>query len=87
MVCLFLSHQHGYTIMATRFYADFQPVGQDEPTLYHGTVDEDLIVWDDENVPKYVVDKTNMFLECEWGFEPIGTRLALAIGIGITKAE
>jgi len=73
-----------------RFYTDFQPVGQDSPTIYRGHITVDGgILWDlDENeVPQYVRSKMTDFNKSgeAYGYpEQRDERIPLAICIGVT---
>lgn len=76
-----------------RFYADFQPVGQNSPTVYRGYIAVDgSILWDlDENeVPQYVrskiTDQTKSWNA--YGYpEDRDERIPLAICIGVTLQD
>ena len=74
--------------MGTRFFASFQPMGQNEPTDYFGVIhDGGMIEWDDNDIPKYVISKVHNFLKLGIDFYPDGERMALGIGIHITKVD
>ena len=69
---------------AVRIIADFQPVGQEAPDLYHGTIEGMEVVWDDgrEAVPGYVRSKVVGFVRTI-GIEGYSRKERIALGLGV----